>query len=76
MLKIKLKIKELLKERGVTQMELSGLTGIAQARVSKLCSPNRQEVNLEMLEKIANKLEITDISLLIDFVPAENDRAK
>ncbi|MEK5415420.1 MULTISPECIES: helix-turn-helix domain-containing protein [unclassified Paenibacillus] len=76
MLKIKLKIKELLKERGITQVELSGLTGIAQARISKLCNPNRQEVNLEMLEKIAHALEITDISLLIDFALAEKDSAE
>jgi DNA-binding Xre family transcriptional regulator len=69
MLKIKIKLKELLKERGITQIELSERTKIAQARISKLCSPTRQEVNLEMLEKIAHALEITDISMLIDFVP-------
>ncbi|GGG15723.1 helix-turn-helix domain-containing protein [Paenibacillus aceti] len=73
MLRIKVKLKELLKERGVTQNELSGLSGVAQARISKLCSPKRQEVNLEMLEKIADALEIMDIRLLIDFVPDDTE---
>ncbi|WP_442603806.1 helix-turn-helix domain-containing protein [Paenibacillus sp. KN14-4R] len=67
MLKIKVKIKEVLKERGMTQMDLSKLTGIAQARISKLSSTDRQEVNLEMLEKIAHALGITDISVLLQF---------
>lgn len=73
MLKIKVKLKELLKERGITQNELSKLSDVAQSRISKLCSPNRQEVNLEMLEKIAHALEITDIRLLLDFVPSNTE---
>lgn len=71
MLKIKVKLKGLLKEKGITQMELEQRTGIAQARISKLCSPDRQEVNLEMLAKIAHALEITDIRQLIDFASEE-----
>lgn len=66
-MKIKVKLKELLKERGITQVELSELSNVAQARISKLCSPDRQEVNLEMLAKIAHALGITDIRLLLDF---------
>ncbi|MCH1641798.1 helix-turn-helix transcriptional regulator [Paenibacillus timonensis] len=71
MLKIKVKLKGLLKERGITQMELSERAGVAQARISKLCSPDRQEVNLEMLAKIAHALGITDIRQLIDFESGE-----
>nr|WP_276616040.1 helix-turn-helix transcriptional regulator [Paenibacillus timonensis] len=70
-MKIKVKLKGLLKERGITQMELSERTGVAQARISKLCSPDRQEVNLEMLAKIAHALEVSDIRLLIDFESSE-----
>ncbi|NOJ71424.1 helix-turn-helix domain-containing protein [Paenibacillus alvei] len=67
MLRIKIKLKDVLKEKRITQMELSELTGIAQARISKLCSAKRQEVNLEMLEKIAHALNIKDISVLLQF---------
>ncbi|MFL1672222.1 helix-turn-helix transcriptional regulator [Paenibacillus dendritiformis] len=73
MLKIKIKLKEVLKERGLTQMELAELSGVAQARISKLCSANRQEVNLEMLEKIAHALNIKDISVLLQFEETETN---
>jgi putative transcriptional regulator len=65
MLKIKIKLKEVLKTKGITQKNLEAMTGIPQSRISTLCSGNRQEVNLLMLEKIAYALEITDLSELI-----------
>ncbi|MGG1617138.1 helix-turn-helix domain-containing protein [Paenibacillus sp. NRS-1782] len=65
MLKIKIKLKEVLKTKGITQKNLEAMTGIPQSRISTLCSGNRQEVNLLMLEKIAHALEITDLSELI-----------
>jgi putative transcriptional regulator len=65
MLKIKIKLKEVLKIKGITQKNLEAMTGIPQSRISTLCSGNRQEVNLLMLEKIAHALEITDLSELI-----------
>ncbi|KJD46349.1 helix-turn-helix domain-containing protein [Paenibacillus terrae] len=65
MLKIKIKLKEVLKTKGITQKSLEAMTGIPQSRISTLCSGNRQEVNLLMLEKIAHALEITDLSELI-----------
>lgn len=67
MLRIKIKLKEVMKENGITQTELAQLSGVAQARISKLCSTKRQEVNLEMLEKIAYALDIKDISLILQF---------
>ncbi|MEC0237656.1 helix-turn-helix transcriptional regulator [Paenibacillus kribbensis] len=71
MLKIKIKLKEVLKTKGITQKNLEAMTGIPQSRISTLCSGNRQEVNLLMLEKIAHALEITDLSELIQ-LEAEN----
>ncbi|ASR46097.1 transcriptional regulator [Paenibacillus kribbensis] len=65
MLKIKIKLKEVLKTKGITQKNLEAMTGIPQSRISTLCSGNRQEVNLLMLEKIAHALDITDLSELI-----------
>jgi putative transcriptional regulator len=73
MLKIKIKLKDVLKELDVTQKHLEALTGIPQSRISTLCSGNRQEVNLIMLEKIAHALNIKDISVLLQFEESDNE---
>lgn len=75
MLKIKIKLKQVLKENKLTQVQLSELTGIAQARISKLCGEDRQEVNLLMLEKIAHALNINDISILMQFKDQKEDES-
>ncbi|ASR46622.1 helix-turn-helix domain-containing protein [Paenibacillus kribbensis] len=67
MLKLRIKLKEVLKEKGITQKQLEELSGVSQARISKLSSGDRQEVNLLMLEKIAHALDIRDISVLLQF---------
>ncbi|MEC0234807.1 helix-turn-helix transcriptional regulator [Paenibacillus kribbensis] len=67
MLKLRIKLKEVLKEKGITQKQLEELSGVSQARISKLSSGDRQEVNLLMLEKIAHALDIKDISILLQF---------
>ncbi|MGW9528905.1 helix-turn-helix domain-containing protein [Paenibacillus terrae] len=71
MLKIRIKLKEILKAKGITQKQLEELSGVSQARISKLSSDDRQEVNLLMLEKIAHALEIKDISVLMQFEETE-----
>lgn len=68
MYKIRIKIKDILNERNITQKQLESMSGVHQARISKLLREDRQEVNLIMLEKIAAALNITDISELMQFV--------
>ncbi|TKJ94091.1 XRE family transcriptional regulator [Paenibacillus sp. CFBP13512] len=68
---IKIRLKQALKDRSLTQKQLEALSGVSQARISKLCRDDRQEVNLLMLSKIANAMNITDISELLDFVDVE-----
>lgn len=68
---IKIRLKQALKDRSLTQKQLEALSGVSQARISKLCRDDRQEVNLLMLSKIANAMDITDISELLDFVDEE-----
>lgn len=65
MLKINIKLKEILKERGITQKELEAMSGVNQARISQLCKEGRKEVSLPILEKIAHSLEITDMNILL-----------
>jgi len=67
LLKAKIKLKEVLKQRNLTQKQLESMSGVSQARISKLAKDDRQEVNLVMLTKIAAALDIKDISELIQF---------
>ncbi|WP_081390668.1 helix-turn-helix domain-containing protein [Paenibacillus nitricinens] len=73
MLKLNIKLKEVLKERGITQKELEAISGVNQARISQLCKEGRKEVSLPILEKIAAALDITDISVLLQFVESDNE---
>ena len=68
---IKIRLKQALKDRSLTQKQLEALSGVSQARISKLCRDDRQEVNLLMLSKIADAMNITNISELLDFVDEE-----
>ncbi|MGV7117387.1 helix-turn-helix domain-containing protein [Paenibacillus kyungheensis] len=68
---IKINLKPLLKKHELTQKQLETLSGVSQARISKLCRDDRQEVNLLMLSKIAHAMNINDISELLYFVDEE-----
>ncbi|MDY3513709.1 helix-turn-helix transcriptional regulator [Riemerella anatipestifer] len=50
-----LRIKEILKEKGITQTEFAGTLGISQVGLNKLINGNP---SLSSLEKIANALNI------------------
>jgi putative transcriptional regulator len=67
MRQIKLKVREALKAKGKTQLELAELTGIRQASISDLCRNKLDSANLVYLTKIADALGIEDIRELIDF---------
>ncbi|WP_339236303.1 helix-turn-helix transcriptional regulator [Paenibacillus sp. FSL R5-0517] len=64
---LRIKLKDVLKHRNITQRQLETMSGVNQARISQLCKQGRQEINLNILEKIAAALDITDISELIQF---------
>ncbi|WP_178023063.1 helix-turn-helix transcriptional regulator [uncultured Paenibacillus sp.] len=66
--KAELVVKNLLKERGLTQKELSKLTGMREATVSRLARGFVDRVELEQISKIANALNITDISEILKLV--------
>ncbi|CAM4470533.1 helix-turn-helix domain-containing protein [Paenibacillus typhae] len=65
MRKIHIKLGTILKERKMTQMQLSELSGVAQAKISNLCNNKLKELNMGILERIAAALEINDISVLM-----------
>lgn len=65
--KVKLKVKELLEERNITQKKLAQISGIRESMISDIVRGTRTVINFEHLSKIAEALEIDNISQLIDF---------
>ena len=63
---VKLKIKELLEEKGITQKRLAEMAGVRESTISDIVRGSRTVINFEHLSKIANALEIDDIRKLID----------
>lgn len=65
--KVKLKVKELLEERNITQKKLAQISGIRESTISDIVRGTRTVIKFEHLSKIAEALEIDNISQLIDF---------
>lgn len=60
-----IRLSEILKERGMTQKQLSELTGIRPAAISEICNNQRTSINREHIEKIADCLGILDVRDII-----------
>lgn len=69
--KIKVKIHDLINQRGISLRELSRLTDIRHATLSELANHKRQNINFNHIEKIADTLEIDDIREIIDLIEIE-----
>lgn len=64
---VKLKIKEALDKRELSQKKLAEMSGIRESTVSDIVRGTRTVINFEHLSKIAQALEVNDIRELIDF---------
>ncbi|NSD12739.1 helix-turn-helix transcriptional regulator [[Ruminococcus] gnavus] len=64
---VKLKVKDALEKRELSQKRLSEMSGIRESTISDIVRGTRTVINFEHLSKIAEALEITDIRELIDF---------
>ncbi|WP_405158486.1 helix-turn-helix domain-containing protein [Paenibacillus sp. FSL H8-0283] len=71
MLKLRLKLDEILKEHNTTQSKLSQVIEVRQATLSDMCRNARSEINIPIVEKIANHFEIKDITQIIELVNVE-----
>ncbi|EKZ0093605.1 helix-turn-helix transcriptional regulator [Enterococcus faecalis] len=60
--KVELLINDLLAERSMSLRELARLSGIEPSNLSNLANGKRERIYLEHIERIADALEITDIS--------------
>jgi putative transcriptional regulator len=63
-MKIQIKLKDILTEKGISQRELARMMGIRHPTINHLCSDDVDRVYLETLERICEVLHI-DISQLI-----------
>jgi transcriptional regulator with XRE-family HTH domain len=66
MLRLEVTLKEVLKENNLTQKNLSELTGIREAAISELSNKKRGSINIKHLETIINRLNINDITKIIN----------
>lgn len=55
---ISIKLKEILKERDLSQRELARMTGLRHNTISHLCSDNVDRVFLSTLETVCKALDI------------------
>mgnify|MGYP001117748504 CR=1 FL=1 len=60
---IRIRLKEVLHDRGMTQKELSIKADMREATVSAIARNKQDLVNLRHLEKIAAALEVTPLEL-------------
>lgn len=63
---VKLRVKELLEEEGITQKKLAEMAGVRESTISDIVRGTRTVINFEHLGKIATALEISDIRKIID----------
>lgn len=68
MLKVKVRIKDLLSKYDISLRELSRRSDIGHDILSELSNGKRQRIQLAHIERIADALNITDIREIIDLV--------
>ncbi|WP_181349375.1 helix-turn-helix transcriptional regulator [Thalassobacillus sp. CUG 92003] len=66
-MRLYLKVDKVLKARGMTQKELADRTGVRSAAINEMCSNYRTAINRDYVGKIAEALQITDVSELLEF---------
>lgn len=65
---IRIKLKEILQNNGLTQKQLSELTGIHESTLSDLSRGTRSTINKDHLERIMNALEIKEFDKVLEIV--------
>ncbi|GMX62915.1 hypothetical protein Elgi_27220 [Paenibacillus elgii] len=64
-MKIKIRLKELLEEKGISQRQLSLRMNMRPATISHLCSDSVDRVYIRTLEQICDALDITVDQLVV-----------
>lgn len=64
---MRIKLKEVMDERSITQSKLSEMTGIRQAAISEMVNNRRDTINKAHLETIRKALEITEFDDILEW---------
>ncbi|MDR4318655.1 helix-turn-helix domain-containing protein [Niallia circulans] len=65
-MEIYVKVKEILEERNITQLQLAEMTGIRRAGINEICRNQTKAINRDHIVKIAEALNIKDLSEIIE----------
>lgn len=76
MKKINIRLKKILEQRDLTQLDISQATGIRPNAISNLCRNYVDRLTIEHLERICEELNISDMNELIEIIdiPEENKK--
>ncbi|MFP5114096.1 helix-turn-helix domain-containing protein [Bacillaceae bacterium C204] len=72
--KVKMMIFELIDERNISMRELSRLTSVRPAALNQLANQKRKNINFGHIEKIAEALNLDDISKIITLIDTDEER--
>ena len=64
---IEFRLKEILAERNMTQLQLSKLTGIREAAISALANNQYERVQLSHIARIMETLDIADMNEIMRY---------
>lgn len=72
---LKIRLKEILREKNIEQKELASMTGLTTRTVSELCTNTMKRYPREVIPKIVDALNITSFDELfyIDIVEEDGD---
>lgn len=60
------KLKDVLERKGMTQKELSEITGIREATISEMVNDSRSVYNKQHMFKVMDALNITDLEEILE----------
>lgn len=67
-LMFRMKLKEVLERKGISQKELAQMTGLREATISELVNDTRSAYNKNHLIKIMETLKVSDLSEILEVV--------
>ncbi|MFW7187357.1 helix-turn-helix domain-containing protein [Lysinibacillus sp. BNK-21] len=65
-MEVRLKLKMILFERGITQRELAEKTGLRENVISEMANNQRKTFNREQVARVIQYLEITDMNEIFE----------
>jgi putative transcriptional regulator len=63
-MRLEMRLKEVLKERGLEQKELAQMAGLTERTVSELCNNKLKRYPKDVLEAVMGALQIDDLNVL------------